>query len=299
MASTAIPWRARLTAAMLKRAPDWPAFAATKAIGTAARLKLPRPVVGVAVSAYSRYYGVALDEVDPLSHARGYTSFDEFFTRQLRAGARPIDSGPDAIVSPCDGRLRGIASITGAADRVEAKGHDYTLGELVGDNELAARCLGGEVVTIYLHPRDYHRVHTPVDGRVERVQAIPGRLLPVTDASLRCEPRLFARNERLVHTLETERGPVVVVMVAAFGVGHMTCAYAPVPAHPRVPQTHRLERAVELRRGEELGRFHLGSTVVMLVPPGCRTLESIRVDERSGRAVRLGEPLLTWRGAQA
>ena len=140
--------------------------------------------------------------------------------------------------------------------------------QLIGDSSLAAELVGGTHVTIYLHPRDYHRVHAPVSGRVERVVAIPGRLLPVNDAALDRNPELFTVNERLVHVQRTDSGPVVTVMVAAFGVGHMTCSYLGTRIHPREVETFECEPPVEIDRGEELGMFHLGSTVVVLTGAG-------------------------------
>ena len=124
-------------------------------------------------------------------------------------------------------------------DRIErgttiaAKGHAYTIGELLADDAEAERFVGGDATTIYLHPRDYHRVHCPCDAVARRVTTVPGRLLPVTDAAMAREPMLFARNERLIHHLETPHGAMAGVMVAAFGVGHMSCAYREVLVHPR------------------------------------------------------------------
>ncbi len=258
-------------------------------MGAAARMTLPRPVIGVAVRAYSRYFNVAISEIEPRVHAAGYSSFDAFFTRRLREDARPIDDDADVLVSPCDGRLREFSTISDDGQEVTAKGHAYRLEDLLTDEDLARTFVGGVAATIYLHPRDYHRVHAPCAGHVSRVINVPGRLLPVNDAALQREPRLFACNERMIHVLDTIWGQIAIVMVAAFGVGHMTCAYADVPLHPRELVTRVLAPMVAIEKGDEIGRFHLGSTVVLLLPPGFSPqLAANHV------ALRFGRPLLRW-----
>jgi phosphatidylserine decarboxylase len=261
--------------------------AASQAMGMVARVPLPAGVSRAAVAAYARYFGVNLDEVDPEQLSRGFSSFDAFFTRNLRIGARQIDKSPDVLISPCDGRLREVAEVE-AQGVVVAKGHAYAIGELLGDSALAERFVGGLQVVIYLHPRDYHRVHTPISGVARRLVLIPGRLLPVNDAAVARVPRLFAVNERHVHVLETDRGVVAVVMVAAFGVGHMSCAYRPVAAHPDRELLLEFDPPPFLAKGDELGVFHLGSTVVLLTEPGFVLAEGLGPDAR----LELGQTLL-------
>jgi phosphatidylserine decarboxylase len=282
MPDRAIPWRARLAAAVLDLSPDWGASAASKALGAAARVRLPRRLSQAVVSAYVRYFDVDLQDVEP--PAPGYGSFNAFFTRPLRPGARPIDTDEAALVAPSDGLLRSIDPIE-RGTTITAKGHAYTVGELLADEAAAEAFIGGHATTVYLHPRDYHRVHTPCDAEVRGVTLVPGRLLPVTAASLARVPRLFAVNERLIHLLDTAFGPVAVVMIAAFGVGHMSCAYHPVAAHPRAVRHIALDPPAALRKGDELGTFHLGSTVVMLTRPGVQPVAS-------PSAVRMGQVLL-------
>jgi phosphatidylserine decarboxylase len=284
MPDRAIPWRARLAAAVLDLSPDWGASAASKALGAAARVRLPRRLSQAVVSAYVRYFDVDLDDVDPPSP--GYASFNQFFTRPLRPGARPIDGEATSIVAPSDGLLRSIDPIE-RDTTITAKGHAYTVGELLADEDAAEAFVGGHATTIYLHPRDYHRVHTPCDARVRGVTLVPGRLLPVTAASLERVPRLFAVNERLIHLLDTDFGPMAVVMIAAFGVGHMSCAYHPVDAHPRAVQHIALDPPAELRKGDELGTFHLGSTVVLLTRRGAAPAVPA-----AAASVRMGQALL-------
>jgi phosphatidylserine decarboxylase len=240
-----------------------------------------------AVDAYARLFQVNLNDVDPLTLEEGFESFDAFFTRRLRSGARSIDRSASTVVSPCDGELRDIVRLEDTS-KIVAKGHPFTLGELLADEQLAAQFEGGTATTIYLHPRDYHRVHSPTDALVRRVTVVPGRLLPVTQASQARNPRLFALNERMIHELETGLGLVVVVMVAAFGVGNMTCAYHRFEeAHPRELQIHRCDPPARVRKGDELGVFHLGSTVILLCPAGV-----VPSQVQPPMAVRLGEPLL-------
>lgn len=287
MSEREIPWRARLAAAVLDVSPDWGASAASKALGVAARTRLPRRLSRAFVSAYVRYFSVDLEDVEPLASRAGYDSFNAFFTRRLRPGARPVDPRLDIISAPCDGLLRGIVPIE-RDTAVVAKGHAYSLAELLADEALAESFFGGLAATIYLHPRDYHRVHAPCDGAVQRVVAVPGRLMPVTAAALARLPRLFALNERLIHVLDTPFGALAVVMIAAFGVGHMSCAYRHIDPHPRQIQRVDCVPPVGLRKGDELGVFHLGSTVVMLAQRGVLPLAP--TDEPI--AVRMGQPLL-------
>lgn len=287
MTDRAIPWRARLAAAVLDVSPDWGASAASKALGAAARARLPRPLGRAFVSAYCKFFEVDLADVDPRAIREGWDSFNAFFTRRLVPGARPVDTRADVMVAPCDGLVRGAVPIERHTE-VVAKGHAYTIGELIADDALADSLVGGLATTIYLHPRDYHRVHVPCDGEIQRVVAVPGRLLPVTAAALERVPRLFALNERLVHVLDTAAGPLVVVMIAAFGVGHMSCAYRHLDPHPREIQRIECDPPVRLRKGDELGVFHLGSTVVLLTRPGVRPL----VPTEEPTVVRMGQPLL-------
>jgi phosphatidylserine decarboxylase len=287
MRSPDVSLRGRLAAALIERSPLRSAVAASQAMGMAARVPLPAGVSRAAVAAYARYFDVNLDDVDPEQLSRGFPSFDAFFTRNLRLGARQIDKSHDVLVSPCDGRLREVAEVE-AQGVVVAKGHAYAIGELLGDSALAERFVGGLQVVIYLHPRDYHRVHAPISGVARRLVLIPGRLLPVNDAAVARVPRLFAVNERHVHVLETDRGVVAVVMVAAFGVGHMSCAYRQVAAHPARETVLEFEPPPFLAKGDELGVFHLGSTVVLLTEPGFALAEGLGPDAR----LELGQTLL-------
>lgn len=287
MANRVDPWRARVAAAVIDASPDYAATLVSRAMGMAARMRLPPKMGRVAVGAYMRYFGVNHHDIDPLTLEDGFESFDAFFTRPMRAGARSIDRSAKTVVSPCDGELRETVEIERTDTCVVAKGQSFTIGELLADEELAERFVGGVASTIYLHPRDYHRVHAPCDSFVRRVTLVPGRLLPVTAASVARVPRLFALNERMVHVLETGHGHVAVVMVAAFGVGHMTCSYHRFTPHPRELQIHHCDPPARLRKGDEIGVFHLGSTVIVLTEPGMHVLEPT-----TPVSLLLGQPLM-------
>ncbi len=286
MSSRSIPLGARVAAAIVHATPDWSAVLASKLMGAAARIKMSPSVGRFAVSTYARMFDVNLRDVDPLVLEEGFETMDAFFTRPLRAGARSIDRSPEVLVAPCDGELREVVPIEGVTE-VVAKGHSYSIGELLADQELAERFVGGTASTIYLHPRDYHRVHSPCDALAHRVSLVPGRLLPVNDASVERDPRVFAVNERMIHVLETGLGWVAVVMVAAFGVGNMSCPYHRFDPHPRELQVARHDPPARLRKGNELGVFHLGSTVIVLTQTPLSAC-----DEQLPRTVRLGEAML-------
>lgn len=281
------PWRARVAAAVIDASPDYAATLISRAMGVAARMRLPPKMGRAAVGAYMRYFGVNHHDIDPLSLEDGFESFDAFFTRPMRSGARSIDRNARTVVSPCDGELREAVTIERADTCVMAKGQSFTIGELLADEALAERFVGGVASTIYLHPRDYHRVHSPCDALALRVSLVPGRLLPVTAAAVARVPRLFALNERMVHVFETGHGHVAVVMVAAFGVGHMTCSYHRFVPHPRELQIHHCDPPARLRKGDEIGVFHLGSTVIVLTEPGTHA-----VDDAVPTQLLLGQPLL-------
>ena len=198
-----------------------------------------------------------------------YKSFNEFFTRPLRGDARPLAAA--AFVSPVDGAISQCGRIDG--DQVfQAKGHGYSTRALVGgDAALAAQFQDGEFATLYLSPRDYHRIHMPCAGRLTRMIYVPGDLFSVNPTTARGVPGLFARNERVVCVFEGEQGPFVMVLVGATIVGSMATVWHGVvnPPRPGTVREWTYEMGnISLAQGEEMGRFLLGSTVVMLFPKG-------------------------------
>jgi phosphatidylserine decarboxylase len=238
--------------------------------------------------AFARRVGADLDEVErPLEE---YRSFDEFFTRKLRPGARSIAGDEDVVVSPCDGTVSACGTAH-AGVMIQAKGRDYRVFALLCDRAAADRFEGGSYVTIYLAPRDYHRVHAPIGARVSGYQHIPGAFFPVNALAVKHIDGLFTKNERLITYLDSPAGEVALVMVAATGVGHMTVTYDSVETHrpgrSRPAERVRFSAPTPIPRGGELGTFHLGSTVVLLFEPGRVKLEPMT----AGQRIRLGEPI--------
>jgi phosphatidylserine decarboxylase len=223
-------------------------------------------------------------ETDPYR----YGSFNEFFTRALRAEARPIDAAPDTIASAVDG----IVSECGAIDHdrlLQAKGRQYTLGELLAQQPWARSFEGGSFATVYLAPFNYHRIHMPVRGTLRDTVYVPGRLFSVNTTTARYVPRLFARNERVLTLFDTEFGQFALVMVGALNVGSMATEWAGdiTPAARRIV-TRIPGPAVTLDKGAELGRFNMGSTVILLFEP-----QRVRWHPllRAGSVLQLGQAI--------
>ena len=219
-----------------------------------------------------------------------YASFNDFFTRALKPGARPIAAAD--LICPVDGAISQFGDIV--KDQIfQAKGHSYSTTALVGgDAALAAQFQDGHFATLYLSPRDYHRIHMPCDGRLLRMIHVPGDLFSVTPTTARGGPCLFARNERVVCVFEGPDGPWVLVLVGATIVGSMATVWhgvvnPPRPVHLR-DWHYTDDQQITLKQGEEMGRFLLGSTVVMLFPKGGM---SFNASWQPGGAIRLGEAM--------
>ncbi|TAK31230.1 MAG: phosphatidylserine decarboxylase [Myxococcaceae bacterium] len=260
-----VPLRSRAAASLLHLLPRG---RITRALGRFTEARIPRPVLRPVLDLYSRAYDVALDEA--VVPEGGFRSFNEFFTRQLRPGIHTVDPDPATVVSPADGRLDDSGPVS-ADRRFTVKGQSYDAATLLDDPAAARAYEGGHYFIVYLSPRDYHRVHSPVAGRVREVRHIPGDLFPVNEMGVRTVPGLFARNERVVVHVDTELGPAAVVFVGAFVVGKITLT---IEAPPRPELGGRSAvRAFEgdarptLEKGDELGAFQLGSTVVVLLGP--------------------------------
>ncbi|GAC1368638.1 MAG: archaetidylserine decarboxylase [Polyangiales bacterium] len=240
-----------------------PRSAISKALGTLCEASLPRPLADAVVSTYCRAYRVATHEADP--SGMPYRSFDAFFTRKLRHGLRTVEGDPRTLVSPADGRLSELGRIE-PHGAIRVKAQDYTLEELIGDRAWARELCGGGFGVVYLSPRDYHRVHAPVDGEIVRVRGIEGDRWPVNALGERYVPGLFVRNRRVVVEIRSPAfGRVAVVFVGAMIVGRMTVVGID---QPDVRGDHVVSPARTIARGDELGAFHLGSTVVFAVGPG-------------------------------
>jgi phosphatidylserine decarboxylase len=233
-------------------------------------------------------YGVNMDEAaNP--DITSYPSFNEFFTRPLRDGARPL--APADLICPVDGAVSQFGAIE--RDQIfQAKGHRYSTTALVGgDRDLAARFEDGTFATLYLSPKDYHRIHMPCNGRLKRMIYVPGELFSVNPTTARGVPGLFARNERVVCVFESAEGPFVLVLVGATIVGSMATVWHGVVNPPRTLTVRDWlyeDGQVVLGKGDEMGRFLLGSTVVMLFPKGRLQFNP---DWAPARAIRMGEAM--------
>src|SRR5688572_8827107 len=251
--------------------------------------RLPGPVLRSLIRAWIRAYGVDMSEAEqPIGT---YPTFNAFFTRRLRAGVRPVDGDPRAVVSPCDSRVYSIGPVPDTGLLEQIKGKTYALDALLGSPEDAAPFRRGVHATLYLSPSMYHRVHSPVDGRVRAWRYLPGRLYPVNALAVRHVEQLFAVNERVAVFFDTERfGPVAVVFVGATNVGRISLSFADVKTNAGRPATSvTVMPPVLLGRGAELGAFNLGSTIVVFAADPA--LQPAGVDV--GAVIRMGQAL--WR----
>ena len=234
-------------------------------------------------------YGVDMSEAANPDIA-SYASFNDFFTRALRPGARPLSKAD--LICPVDGAVSQFGAID--SDQIfQAKGHHYSTTTLLGgDAALAAQFQNGHFATIYLSPRDYHRIHMPCHGQLRRMVHVPGALFSVNPTTARGVPGLFARNERVVCVFDSARGPFVMVLVGATIVGSMATVWHGVVNPPRTGTLRSWDYAgkppVKLRQGDEMGRFLLGSTIVLLLPPGPLHFNA---DWAPAHPVRLGQAM--------
>jgi phosphatidylserine decarboxylase len=247
-----------------------------------------KPFKNLAIWIYTQLHSVNLEEAEITDKYR-YESLNAFFTRALKPESRPLDSDNINWVCPVDGTV----SQAGAIDNgriFQAKGREYTLLELLGGNEaLAEPFNNGKFATLYLSPRDYHRIHMPVDAELRHMTYIPGRLFSVAAYTVKAIPRLFARNERVVCHFETRHGPMVMVLVGAINVSATETVWHGLvtTAGNSIKRFDYAAGEITLKRGDEMGRFNLGSTVILI------TAENFRLDEstKAGSAVYMGRSI--------
>lgn len=237
------------------------------------------------VHTFAKAYDISLDE-----YARGsldaYDSFNDFFTRELKDGQRPIDDGVDAITCPADGVVSQIGHIQ-AGQLLQAKGREYDVGQLLADFELGKAFVDGSFATIYLAPSNYHRVHMPFDGTLVATHYVPGTLFSVNNITANHVPDLFARNERLVCVFDTKFGKACVVLVGAMIVAGIECVAT--GQIKRTPYIQNRTHDLTLNKGDELGRFYLGSTAIVILPKQAGT--TWLDDMVHGKKVQMGEKI--------
>ncbi|NRH27921.1 archaetidylserine decarboxylase [Pseudomonas sp. MS19] len=241
---------------------------------------------------FIKQYNVDMSEAQ-IEDPTAFEHFNAFFTRALKADARPLDATPNAVLCPADGAISQLGKIEHG--RIfQAKGHSFSVTELLGgDTEIAKPFMGGDFATVYLSPKDYHRVHMPLAGTLTKMVYVPGRLFSVNQTTAENVPELFARNERVVCLFDTERGPMAVVLVGAMIVASVETVWAGLVTPPkRELKTFNYDEAarapVSLATGAEMGRFKLGSTAVVLFGP-----QVVEWDQQlnAGSEVRMGQLL--------
>ena len=232
-----------------------PRVGLSKAVGKLCEIELPSTISKVVTSTFAKAYDIQMAEA--VGDHGGFEDFDAFFTRRLQPGSRPLADG--VILSPADGNIVAAGFVDGAAGVIPVKGQRYNVAELLGSAEDADRYKDGHYSVCYLSPQDYHRVHSPIAGKLTEIRGIPGDLFPVNSLGEKYVPNLFVRNKRAVFVIDTEtHGRVTVVMVGATIVGRISSHTVPGVPHLLGNYTPN----VALARGEELGIFHLGSTTV-------------------------------------
>lgn len=245
-----------------------------------------------AIKLFAKRFSVDMaDASEPSLSA--YKSFNAFFTRELKPEARPIANRAGEIASPADGRISAIGSIENGS-LFQAKQHEYSLSQLLGnDSEATQRLANGKFATVYLSPRDYHRLHMPLTGTLKRQLHVPGRLFSVGPHTVRTVPNLFARNERVVTLFETEAGLMALVLVGAINVAAIETVWHGLVTPPKGKAISHIdysnEDAISFERGAEMGRFNMGSTIIVLLEHSAVW----RVDMQANDPVRMGQFLGT------
>lgn len=245
------------------------------------------------IRSFAKAYGVKLDEYERES-LNAYESFNDFFTRELKGDARAIDSTINGIVSPADGIVSQLGHIHDHK-LLQAKGRHYDIGQLLADSEDGSEFADGSFATVYLAPSNYHRVHMPFSGTLTKTRYVPGTLFSVNNITAANVPDLFARNERLVCLFDTEYGKAAVVMVGAMIVAGIESV-----ATGKISRTEDIQENdhdIKLAKGDELGRFYLGSTAIVVMPKAAGTVWQDTIQANS--VVKMGELLGCARAAQA
>ena len=260
----------------------------SRAVYFATRLTSPR-IAQPMINWFIKKFNVDMSEAE-FPDIKAYQTFNEFFTRPLKIGARPIAMGDNILACPADGTVSETGSIHDH-QIFQAKGHHYTVKELVGGDEvLASLFKDGRFATVYLAPYNYHRMHMPMDGLLKKMVHVPGRLFSVAQWTVRNIPRLFARNERLVCLFSTDAGPMVMVLVGAINVAAIETVWSGLVTPPRGKKISNFDYSdtqKSYKKGEEMGRFNMGSTVILLTPPNVEWSPEFE----AGLVVKMGEAI--------
>lgn len=249
--------------------------------------RLRGPQVKPMIAWFVKSYGVDMNDAVE-SEIGYYQTFNEFFTRPLKQDVRPIAPGDNTLACPCDGKISQAGPVRSGAI-LQAKGRAYSVLELVGgDNSMAAEFADGRFATIYLAPHDYHRIHMPLDANLVRMIHVPGRLFSVAEWTVEEIPRLFARNERLVCYFETAAGPLAMVLVGAINVSAIETVWSGLVVPPRAKKIGEFDYShtrKTIKKGDEMGRFNMGSTVILLTGNNVEWLPHIK----NGQKVKMGQ----------
>ncbi len=275
--------------ALVDRIKSWPLYLLPHHLVSRVVYKLTRiesRFVPAAIRQFAKLFDINLAEASH-SEPDHYKTFNQFFTRTLKDGAREISSAAHQFCSPVDGRVSQLGAINDGTI-VQAKGHSYTVADLLGARpEDVSPFTNGSFATLYLSPRDYHRIHMPLSGDLCSMHYIPGRLFSVAPHTVRVVPRLFARNERVVTIFNTDAGKVAMVLVGAINVAAIETVWAGLitpPTQTQIIYKDYEASSCKLQKGEEMGRFNMGSTVILLMQNG-----SFRADLNAGDPVQMGQ----------
>ena len=266
-----------------------PKSALSMIFGWLTLVPLPEGIMTPLISWYSKKYGVILEEA--VVPEGGFRNFNMFFTRELKKNARKIDKSAGSVVATTDSRADQFGNIT--KERIiQAKGITYSVKDLIPSPE-ADKFIGGKFITLYLSPGDYHRIHSPVDGKITGFFNIPGKLFTVQDFMVKNLPDLFSMNERLITYIKTTKGNVAVCKVGAFNVGKISLAYDNTVTNrligKKFEKIYTKNEFKPVKRGEEIGTFNLGSTVIILFEKGMINFSRIK----QGQKVKMGEKIGT------
>jgi phosphatidylserine decarboxylase len=265
-----------------------PKNALSRAVGSVLRVPFPAPILQAGIKGFSKAYGVATEEAE--RDLGEYKTFNDFFTRRLKPGLRPVDEGADVAVCPVDGTVGQVGAIENST-LVQAKGRLYTLKEFVVDDQDVADFEGGTFATLYLAPYNYHRIHVPFAGRITGYAYVPGHLWPVNTQGVAEIDKLFAVNERLITYTDGAAGKMAIVKVGATCVGRIRATYDDVVTNDGGPakfRRMRYDKPIAVEKAGECGIFEMGSTVIMLFQKGRATLDPAIVP---GATSRMGQPL--------